>query len=59
MIIINQKNEMMRSIRNGLEVRRKKLSELEKGTLNNETNEKISYLKKEIRILESQLDALL
>lgn len=58
-MVLNQKNEIMRSIRNGLEVRRKKLAELEAGTLNNEINDSISHLKKEIRILESELDALL
>ncbi|WP_406533389.1 hypothetical protein [Methanobrevibacter sp.] len=47
------------SIRNGLEVRRKKLAELETMTLNNEINDKINHLRKEIRILESELDALL
>ncbi|MDO5841734.1 MAG: hypothetical protein Q4Q24_00500 [Methanobrevibacter ruminantium] len=56
---MNQKNEIMRSIRNGLEVRRKKLAELETKTLDNEINDRINHLRKEIRILESELDALL
>ena len=56
---MNQKNEIMRSIRDGLEVRRKKLAELETKTLDNEINDKVSHLRKEIRILESELDALL
>ena len=56
---MNQKNEIMRALRNGLEIRRKKLAELENSTLNNETNDRISHLRKDIRILESELDALL
>ena len=56
---MNQKNQIMQSIRNSLEVRRKKLAELENGALNNETNIRINHLKKEIRILESELDELL
>ena len=56
---MNQKNDMMRSIRNGLEARRKQLAKLETMTLNNEINDKINHLKKEIRILESELNALL
>ena len=56
---MNQKNQIMQSIRNGLEMRRKKLRELENGILNNETRNKISHLKKEIRILETELEELL
>ena len=56
---MNQKNQIMQSIRNGLEMRRKKLRELENGILNNETRNKISHLKKEIRILENELEELL
>lgn len=57
---MNQKNELIRVIRTNLEIRRKKLSELEgEGTLNNETSKRIRCLRKEIGILESELDNLL
>lgn len=43
-----------------MEIRRKKLNELEsEGVRNNETNKRIMQLKKEIRTLEKELDDLL
>lgn len=57
---MNQHNQTLQSIRNGLEIRRKKLNELEsEGVRNNETNKRIMQLKKEIRTLEKELDDLL
>lgn len=59
-MFLNQKNETLRAIRNGLEVRRKKLAELEGAPiLNNEINGRVSHLKKEIHILERELEVLL
>ena len=59
-MFLNQKNETLRAIRNGLEARRKKLAELEGAPiLNNEINGRVSHLKKEIRILERELEVLL
>ena len=40
-------------------IERKKLAELETKTLDNEINDRINHLRKGIRILESELDALL